>query len=92
VIGDLRAVGTRSLTIGQYLQATPRNLPVERYYHPDEFKELADFAYSIGFDHVASGPLVRSSYKAEEAAKIYYTVGAKLNFAQSRGEVELRPY
>ncbi len=89
VIGDLRAVGTRSLTVGQYLQATHRNLPVERYYHPDEFEELADFAYSIGFDHVASGPLVRSSYRAEEAAKIYYTVGAKLNFASTNSQRHL---
>ncbi|MDP8239069.1 MAG: lipoyl synthase [Candidatus Hatepunaea meridiana] len=67
----LRDAGCRSLTIGQYLQATIDNLPVIRYVHPDEFKELEDFAYTIGFDHVASGPLVRSSYKAEEAIKVY---------------------
>ncbi|MDP8228585.1 MAG: lipoyl synthase, partial [Candidatus Electryoneaceae bacterium] len=70
LLQDIRSVGVRILTIGQYLQPSKDQLPVERYVHPDEFKDFADFAYSIGFDHVASGPLVRSSYRAEEAAKL----------------------
>ncbi len=70
-MNDLRKVGCRSLTIGQYLAPSSDHLPVDRYVHPDEFSEMAEYAYSIGFDHVASGPLVRSSYHAEEAAKVY---------------------
>lgn len=71
VIDNLAAVGCRSLTVGQYLRPTGDHLPVKRYVHPDEFKELTVYARSLGFDHVASGPLVRSSYHAEEAAEIY---------------------
>jgi lipoic acid synthetase len=70
-IYEIREAGCRSLTIGQYLQATPDNLPVQKFYTPEEFEDLADFARTIGFEHVASGPLVRSSYHAEEAMKIY---------------------
>ena len=69
----IRSAGCRSLTIGQYLQPSPDNLPVDRYLHPDEFRELEEYSCSLGFDHVASGPLVRSSYRAEEAAKVYMT-------------------
>jgi len=65
VMADLKGVGCRVLTIGQYLQPTPRHLPVARYYHPDEFAELADEGRRLGFRHVESGPLVRSSYHAE---------------------------
>jgi lipoic acid synthetase len=54
------------LTVGQYLRPTPRHLPVERYWHPDEFAELKERALEMGFAHVESGPLVRSSYHAEE--------------------------
>jgi len=71
VLRDMREHSVRSLTVGQYLQATPQNLPVRRFYHPDEFKELEEFAYSLGFEHVAAGPFVRSSYRAEEAAGVY---------------------
>ena len=67
----LRNADCRSLTIGQYLQPTRELHPVARFYSPDEFKELEDFAKEIGFDHVASAPLVRSSYHAEEAAGVY---------------------
>lgn len=70
-IYELYNAGCRSLTIGQYLQATHDNLPVKRFYHPDEFSELKEFALSVGFDLVASGPMVRSSYHAEEAAVVY---------------------
>jgi len=73
-IYEIREAGCRSITIGQYLQATPDNLPVEKFVTPEEFEDLADFARTIGFEHVASGPLVRSSYHAEEARKIYKNI------------------
>lgn len=65
---DLRRVGCSILTIGQYLQPTKEHLPIARYYHPDEFRELKSYALGIGFSHVESGPLVRSSYHAREQA------------------------
>jgi lipoic acid synthetase len=61
---DLRAVDCDILTIGQYLQPTPAHLPVERYYHPDEFAAMKAEALALGFRHVESGPLVRTSYHA----------------------------
>jgi len=64
--GLLRESGVRVLTVGQYLRPSERHLPVVRYWHPDEFRALADEAHALGFDHVAAGPLVRSSYHAEE--------------------------
>jgi lipoic acid synthetase len=64
VIKDIRATGCQVLTIGQYLQPTPKNLPVTRYVHPDEFAEYKQFADGLGFEHVESAPLVRSSYHA----------------------------
>ena len=54
------------MTIGQYLQPTPKHLPVARYVHPDEFKKWGDIALSKGFRYVESGALVRSSYHAEK--------------------------
>ena len=68
VFADLRARGVDVLTLGQYLRPTPKHLPVARYYHPDEFAELGEAARAMGFAHVESGPLVRSSYHAEEQA------------------------
>jgi lipoic acid synthetase len=65
---DLRAVGVDILTIGQYLQPTASHLPVEKWWHPDEFAALRAFGESIGFAHVEAGPLVRSSYHAREGA------------------------
>jgi lipoic acid synthetase len=61
---DLRAVDCDILTLGQYLRPSPEHLPVIRYYHPDEFAEMRDEALALGFKHVESGPLVRSSYHA----------------------------
>ena len=61
---DLREVGVNIVTFGQYLRPTANHLPVERFVPPEEFDYLKDYAYSLGFDFVASGPLVRSSYKA----------------------------
>lgn len=66
LLKDLRATGCSILTVGQYLRPTLKHLPVDRYVHPDEFKEIEDKAYNIGFDYVVSGPLVRSSYRAEQ--------------------------
>jgi lipoic acid synthetase len=66
VLGDLRGAEVDMLTLGQYLQPTRENLPVERYYTPEEFAELREYALSAGFRHVSSGPLVRSSYHAEQ--------------------------
>ena len=63
---DLRANNVDIMTIGQYLQPTKKHLNVERYYHPDEFEELKEIALSKGFTHCESGPLVRSSYHADE--------------------------
>jgi lipoic acid synthetase len=61
---DLRAEDVNVLTLGQYLRPSPRHLPVARYYHPDEFAELAAAGRALGFAHVEAGPLVRSSYHA----------------------------
>jgi lipoic acid synthetase len=61
---DLREVGVQVLTMGQYLRPTPQHLPVIDYIHPDQFKAYAEMAYARGFEHVSSGPLVRSSYHA----------------------------
>jgi lipoyl synthase len=64
--GVLREHGVQVLTVGQYLRPTQNHLPVVRYWHPDEFAELEREAYAMGFDSVAAGPLVRSSYHAEQ--------------------------
>src|SRR5262245_17751603 len=67
-LADLRGVGVEILTIGQYLRPTESHLKMVRYYHPDEFAELKRIALDLGFGHVESGPLVRSSYHAHEQA------------------------
>jgi lipoic acid synthetase len=68
-MADLRSVGCDFLTLGQYLQPSPRHLPVVRYLPPAEFDELGAIARRLGFLEVASGPFVRSSYHADEMAK-----------------------
>jgi lipoic acid synthetase len=65
-IRAIRSSGTDVLTVGQYLRPSPRHLPLRRYYTPAEFDGLRDFALGLGFRHVESGPLVRSSYHAEQ--------------------------
>ncbi len=65
---DLRSAGCRILTIGQYLRPSADHAPMTRYYHPDEFAALKADALALGFAHVESGPLVRSSYHAHEQA------------------------
>jgi lipoic acid synthetase len=64
--GILREQGVQVLTVGQYLRPTENHLPVDRYWHPEEFEALEKAAYELGFESVASGPLVRSSYHADE--------------------------
>lgn len=66
-LADLRAVGADVATIGQYLRPTPRHRPVHRYVHPDEFAEYAAYGRRLGLAHVESGPLVRSSYHAQDS-------------------------
>ncbi len=63
---DLINVHVDVVTIGQYLQPTKKHLPVQRFVHPDEFAELKEIGYQLGFDYVESGPLVRSSYHSEK--------------------------
>jgi lipoic acid synthetase len=64
VIKDVRAVACDIVTLGQYLQPTKEHLPIDRYVHPDEFKMLKEEGMKMGFRHIESGPLVRSSYHA----------------------------
>jgi lipoic acid synthetase len=63
---ELIGVGCDVLTLGQYLQPTKKHLAVQRFVHPDEFAELRQIGYELGFDYVESGPLVRSSYHSEK--------------------------
>ncbi|MBC9930386.1 lipoyl synthase [Chitinophaga qingshengii] len=63
---DLYDNGCDVVTLGQYLQPTPKHLPVVRFVHPDEFAELREIGYNMGLDYVEAGPLVRSSYHAEK--------------------------
>ncbi|MEO5558253.1 MAG: lipoyl synthase [Dokdonella sp.] len=67
-LNDLRSHDVDMVTIGQYLQPTAHHHPVRRYWTPEEFKAFEELGYRIGFEHVASGPLVRSSYHADEMA------------------------
>jgi len=69
VMRDLRAHDCDMLTLGQYLQPSVHHLPLDRYVHPDEFARLGELGNELGFSHVASGPMVRSSYHADQQAK-----------------------
>ena len=84
--GILREHGVQVLTVGQYLRPTENHLPVVRYWHPEEFEALETAAREIGFESVASGPLVRSSYHADESAREALEAGA----AAARLDGELR--
>ena len=70
VMQDLRAIDCTILTIGQYLPPTKEHFPLERYYTPEEFSDLKEMGHEMGFTHVESGPLVRSSYHAEDAITV----------------------
>jgi lipoic acid synthetase len=65
-MADLRAVGVDVVTIGQYLQPSSKHAPIDRWVHPDEFRRLREQGEELGFGSVFAGPLVRSSYRAEE--------------------------
>lgn len=69
VMRDLKAHNVDMVTLGQYLQPSRNHLAVSRFVHPDEFEELREYGEALGFTHVASGPLVRSSYHADKQAK-----------------------
>jgi len=77
VLKDLRRVGCSILTVGQYLRPSQANLPMVRYYHPDEFAEIKRLALELGFLHAECGPLVRSSYHAHEQTEAYDRVVAE---------------
>jgi lipoic acid synthetase len=68
VMRDLREHDCNMLTLGQYLQPSLHHLLLDRYVHPDEFDRLGELGYELGFNHVASGPMVRSSYHADQQA------------------------
>ncbi|MBA3581667.1 MAG: lipoyl synthase [Gammaproteobacteria bacterium] len=69
VMRDLRTHDVDMLTVGQYLQPSLEHLPIKRFVHPDEFKQIEILGYEMGFKHVASGPMVRSSYHADQQAE-----------------------
>jgi lipoic acid synthetase len=68
---DLREAGVSIVTIGQYLRPSLANLPMTRYYPPAEFAELKRIGFELGFGHVESGPLVRSSYHAHAQTQAF---------------------
>ncbi len=78
VMCDLRSWGVDILTVGQYLQPSKKHLPIERYYTPAEFAELKRYGEEIGFQWVESGPLVRSSYHAEQQVRALSVVHRQL--------------
>jgi lipoic acid synthetase len=94
---DLRAVDCDILTIGQYLRPSTEHLPVERYYRPEEFAEMREEALALGFKHVESGPLVRSSYHARdqvpdaEARRAARALSAQRPAGAERPEGDQRP-
>ena len=67
---DIRSTGVDVLTLGQYMRPTANHLPVEKWYTPEEFNYYKDLALKIGFQEVASGPMVRSSYRADRIAHL----------------------
>ena len=79
VMDDLRSAKVDFITIGQYLQPSVKHHPLEKYYHPDEFKELGEIAKSKGFLLVSSTPLTRSSYHADEDFRKLKTQRLKIN-------------
>jgi lipoic acid synthetase len=81
VLDDLRACGVEIITIGQYLQPSKHHLPIARYYTPEEFEDLKRYGLELGFRWVESGPLVRSSYHAEQQVRALSAVHRKLHGA-----------
>jgi len=89
VLRDLRAAGVNIVTIGQYLRPSQANLPMVRYYTPDEFAELKRIGMELGFGHVESGPLVRSSYHAHEQTDAYESARATVTRTESTPNAQL---
>jgi lipoic acid synthetase len=85
-MADLRAADVHILTLGQYLRPSAQHLPVSRFYHPDEFAELAVRGKEMGFAHVESGPLVRSSYHAKRQTDLAGSNGAVAGRGAAEGE------
>ncbi|TAD84858.1 MAG: lipoyl synthase [Bacteroidetes bacterium] len=86
---DLRFSNVDVITIGQYLQPTAKHLPVDRFWHPDEFAELRQIGYEMGFDYVESGPLVRSSYRSQK--HVFPGYGQRLwQQEKAEGQLELQ--
>jgi lipoyl synthase len=83
---DLRQAGCQIVTIGQYLRPSLANLPMERYYTPSEFAELKRLGLDMGFGHIESGPLVRSSYHAHEQADALTQTTSNLQFPTPKGQ------
>ncbi len=79
LLEDLRAANVELLTVGQYLRPSAKHLPVARYVPPEEFESIREEALSLGFLHVESGPMVRSSYHADEQARAAQLVNADLH-------------
>jgi lipoic acid synthetase len=79
VIHDLANVGVNILTVGQYLQPSKKHLALERYYDPEQFIELRDIALGLGFQWAECGPLVRSSYRAEQQVRALSKIYKQLN-------------
>jgi lipoic acid synthetase len=75
VMQDLADCEVDILTIGQYLRPSKKHLPIERYYRPEAFVELKRIGVEMGFKWVESGPLVRSSYRAEEQVRVLSKMG-----------------
>jgi lipoic acid synthetase len=82
---DLRSWGVDILTLGQYLSPSKKHLPVERYYSPEEFETLKAYGEQIGFAWVESGPLVRSSYHAEQQVRSLSVVHRQLHGEEAKG-------
>ena len=85
VMQDMRNHGGQLLTLGQYLQPSLDHLPVERYVTPEEFLDLATLGSRMGFGHVASGPMVRSSYHADRQARQF------INLESTKPNVPVQP-
>ncbi len=86
VLNDLRACGVDIITMGQYLQPSKQHLSIARYYTPEEFEDLKRYGLEIGFRWVESGPLVRSSYHAEQQVRELSRVHPKLPSADASAE------
>jgi lipoic acid synthetase len=85
-MADLRAADVNILTLGQYLRPSAQHLPVARFYHPDEFAELAERGHEMGFAHVESGPLVRSSYHAKKQTDLAHPPPGEVQPKASRAD------